>query len=115
MELDELVRGGALPQYTGLQRTALSELEDNDQFPPSVPLTDSGRAKAYLKSEIRAWQLSRIAKRDGHAGHDFGATLNTLRAQIFELAQRLMADGQMTESARRQLNALLEQSHRAQA
>ena len=63
-KLQKLIRKSELPQYTGLRRTTISELIADGKFPKPVPLTDEGRAQAWLESEVMAWQAVRIAKRD---------------------------------------------------
>jgi prophage regulatory protein len=62
-ELQELIRLADLPRFTGLQRTAIAELIKAGQFPKPIKLSDSGRAVAWVASEIAAWQAKRIAKR----------------------------------------------------
>jgi prophage regulatory protein len=61
--LSRMIRLADLPQYVGLRRTQISELIKSNQFPKPISLNDTGRAKAWLESEIRDWQNSRIAKR----------------------------------------------------
>ena len=67
-ELRQVIRRKSLPQYTGLQRTAIDELlsKPEPEFPEPVPLTDSGRAKAWFSDELALWQCWRQAKRDRH-------------------------------------------------
>ena len=61
--LPRLVRLADLPQYVGLKRTQISELVKSGEFPKPIQLSDAGRAKAWLESEIRDWQNRRLAKR----------------------------------------------------
>lgn len=62
--LNRLIRLAELPLYVGLQRTQIAYLIDIGEFPRPVPLSDSGRAVAWLESDIIAWQGQRVAKRD---------------------------------------------------
>lgn len=61
---DRIVRAGDLSAFVGLKRTQLAVLIENGEFPAPVPLSDHGRAIGFLESEVRRWQLERIAKRD---------------------------------------------------
>jgi prophage regulatory protein len=63
-KLQKLIRKADLPDYTGLQRTTIAELIKDGKFPKPIPLTDEGRARAWLESEVLAWQARRIAQRD---------------------------------------------------
>ena len=62
--LNRLIRLSELPLYVGLRRTQIGELIKAGQFPSPIPLSDSGRAVAWLEADIVAWQASRLAKRD---------------------------------------------------
>jgi prophage regulatory protein len=53
-----------LPQFVGLQRTQIAELIKADKFPKPIPLSESGRAVAWLEADLIAWQASRIAARN---------------------------------------------------
>jgi prophage regulatory protein len=50
--------------YVGLRRTQIAELIKCGQFPKPIPLSDTGRAVAWLEADLVAWQASRLAKRD---------------------------------------------------
>jgi predicted DNA-binding transcriptional regulator AlpA len=63
--LNRLIRETELPAYAGLRRTQIAELIKAGEFPAPIALSDAGRAKAWVESELVAWQLSRIAKRGG--------------------------------------------------
>jgi len=65
LPLPRLIRLADLPQYVGLRRTQIGELVKRKEFPAPIQLSDTGRAKAWLESEVRTWQLARIAKRRG--------------------------------------------------
>jgi prophage regulatory protein len=64
--LQRFIRLQELPAYVGLKRTQIAELIKAGEFPKPIPISDSGRAVAWLESEVLAWQAKRIAKR--HAG-----------------------------------------------
>jgi prophage regulatory protein len=65
--LNRLYRLRDLPQFVGLRRTQISELIKAGQFPKPIPLSDSGRAVAWLEDDLIAWQGARIAARDATA------------------------------------------------
>lgn len=52
----------------GVCRQTLANMEARDEFPRSVPLSDSGNRIGYLAHEVDAWLAERIAKRDAAAG-----------------------------------------------
>jgi prophage regulatory protein len=62
--LYRIVRKHDLPNFVGLQRTAIEEMIAAGDFPRPVPLNDNGRSVGWLEHELIAWQQSRIAKRD---------------------------------------------------
>jgi len=62
-KLQKRIRKADLPAFTGLQRTKIAELIEAGEFPKPIPLSDSGRAVAWLESEVAAWQMRRLAKR----------------------------------------------------
>jgi len=62
--LQRLYRRRDLPAFTGLQRTQIQELIKLGEFPKPVPLTDTGRAVAWLEADLVAWQATRLAKRE---------------------------------------------------
>lgn len=61
-QLNRFLRIRDLPQVTGLRRTTIGHLIKEGEFPKPIPLTDNGRAVAWLESDIIAWQNRRIAK-----------------------------------------------------
>jgi predicted DNA-binding transcriptional regulator AlpA len=63
--LNRLIRERDLPTYAGVRRTVIAELIARGEFPKPIALSDHGRAKAWVESELVAWQLSRMAKRGG--------------------------------------------------
>jgi predicted DNA-binding transcriptional regulator AlpA len=52
--LNRMYRLKELPEFVGLRRTQISELIRIGEFPRPVPLTDSGRAIAWLESDLAA-------------------------------------------------------------
>lgn len=62
--LNRMYRLRELPQFVGLRRTQIGELIKAGQFPRPIPLSDSGRAVAWLESDLLSWQASRIAARN---------------------------------------------------
>jgi len=65
--LNRLYRLKDLPQFVGLRRTQIAELIRAGQFPKPIPLSDTGRAVAWLESDLIAWQHARIAERNSKA------------------------------------------------
>jgi prophage regulatory protein len=63
--LQRMLRKSELPMFVGIQRTVIDEAIKNGEFPKPVPITDGGRAVAWLEDELIAWQAARVAKRDG--------------------------------------------------
>lgn len=61
-QLHKIIRLADLPDYTGLRRTQIEFLIEQGKFPRPVRL--SARRKAWLETEIIAWQQARIAERD---------------------------------------------------
>jgi prophage regulatory protein len=51
----------------GLRRTQIGELIKTGEFPKPVPLSDSGRAIAWLEQDLIAWQNARVAARNAEA------------------------------------------------
>jgi predicted DNA-binding transcriptional regulator AlpA len=65
--LNRIIRQKDADQFCGLRRTRRKELEARGEFPKSVSLSDTGRARGYLESELIEWQQRRVAKRDSAA------------------------------------------------
>lgn len=63
--LEEVIRASDLHKYVGLKRTQVNQMVKAGEFPPPIPVSLHGRAKVWLKSEVRAWQLRRIAESRG--------------------------------------------------
>jgi prophage regulatory protein len=63
--LNRLYRLREVEQFAGLKRTQIAELIKAGEFPKPIPLSDSGRAVAWLEHELIAWQTARIATREG--------------------------------------------------
>jgi len=58
-----VIRRADLFQFVGLKKTQIDELVKRREFPAPISLSDNGRAKAWLESEILEWQQNRLAKR----------------------------------------------------
>jgi prophage regulatory protein len=65
--LNRMFRLRDLPQFVGLRRTQIGELIKSGEFPKPVPLSDGGRAVAWLETDLIAWQNARIAVRNAVA------------------------------------------------
>jgi prophage regulatory protein len=61
-ELNRILRKKNLPQFTGLQRTAIDDLTRVGSFPKPIPL--GKRSVGWLESELLDWQRARVAERD---------------------------------------------------
>lgn len=61
--LNRLFRPRDLPEFVGLRRTQIGELIKTGEFPKPIPLSDTGRAVAWLEADLVAWQMRRIAAR----------------------------------------------------
>jgi prophage regulatory protein len=66
-QLEPLLRRPELKKFVGLKNTQLDLLIKAGDFPAPIKLSDGGRAVAWLESEVRAWQASRIAARNHKA------------------------------------------------
>jgi prophage regulatory protein len=62
-QIERFYRLAAVETITGVRRTKINEMIAAGAFPRPVPLSDGGRAIAWLESELIAWQCARIAKR----------------------------------------------------
>jgi prophage regulatory protein len=65
--LSRMFRLADLPQFVGLRRTQIGELIKAGEFPKPIPLSDGGRAVAWLEADLIAWQNARIAARNAEA------------------------------------------------
>jgi predicted DNA-binding transcriptional regulator AlpA len=50
--------------FIGLGATQFSKYVRDGVLPQPITLTDDGRAVAWIKTELEAWLLARVAKRD---------------------------------------------------
>jgi prophage regulatory protein len=62
--LTRLYRLADLPPVVGLKRTQIAKLIELGEFPKPIPLSNSGRAIAWLESDLLAWQNARISIRN---------------------------------------------------
>lgn len=67
-QISRIIRERDVDAYCGLKRTQRAELIRRGEFPTPIPLSDNGRARGYLESELISWQQRRIARRDAKAG-----------------------------------------------
>lgn len=49
---------------TGLSKSSIYDLMAQGSFPQTIRLSDSGRAVAFIESEVDAWMAERIAARN---------------------------------------------------
>lgn len=63
-QLDRMLRLHDVEDVTGVKRTAIAEMIERGEFPRPVFLSDGGRAKAWLESELLDWQKQRVAARE---------------------------------------------------
>ena len=62
--LNRMFRLRELPEFVGLRRTQISELIKAGEFPKPIPLSDSGRAVAWLEADLITSQKALIAARN---------------------------------------------------
>jgi predicted DNA-binding transcriptional regulator AlpA len=62
-QLSRIIREAELPAYTGLKKSQINNMIEAGEFPAPIRLTESGRAKGWLETEITQWQLRRAAAR----------------------------------------------------
>jgi prophage regulatory protein len=65
--LNRVYRLAELPKFVGLRRTQIAEMIKAGAFPKPIPLSDGGRAVAWLEADLIAWQHGRIAARNATA------------------------------------------------
>lgn len=56
-------RRKAVEQITGLSKSSLYKQITLGSFPAPVPLTNNGKAVAWLSTEVNVWMQSRIQQR----------------------------------------------------
>lgn len=80
--LRRLIRKPEVRTITGLSDSEISRQIRAGEFPAPVPLSEKGRAVAWLESEVQEFVESRIAKRGEHADRraDLGKRLADARA-----------------------------------
>ena len=66
--LNRIIRERDVDEYCGLGRTQRAELIRRGEFPKPVRLSDTGRARGYLESELIEWQRRRAAERNLNSG-----------------------------------------------
>lgn len=60
--LNRFVRRDEVMRFCGLKQTALQDMLAKGEFPQPIKLNDTGRAVAWLESDLREWQNARILK-----------------------------------------------------
>jgi len=66
--LNRIIRERDVDAYCGLKRTQRAELIRRGKFPKPFRISDDGRARGYLESELIEWQRARVAERDQEEG-----------------------------------------------
>jgi predicted DNA-binding transcriptional regulator AlpA len=64
MRLGPIMRKPEALNFTGFCETVFDEKVELGEIAPPIKLSDDGRAKAWLRSEMEAWLQKRIAARD---------------------------------------------------
>jgi predicted DNA-binding transcriptional regulator AlpA len=59
-----VLRKAEAMEFVGLRKTQFEEKVLNGELPAPIKISDSGRAVAWLRTELEAWLASRIEKRD---------------------------------------------------
>jgi prophage regulatory protein len=77
--LETFCRLRQVETLVGLKKTQIGELIKRGEFPKPIALSDSGRAIAWLESELAVWQASRIAKRATEPRRDKMAVARAMR------------------------------------
>jgi predicted DNA-binding transcriptional regulator AlpA len=67
MNPDRVIREKDLRAYDGLGPSQRDKYIEDGNYPPPVKLSNGGRAKAWLGSEVTGYQRWRKAVRDGTA------------------------------------------------
>lgn len=62
--VNRIIRERDVDAYCGLKRTQRAELVRRREFPAPISLSDGGRARGYLESELLEWQRRRLTKRE---------------------------------------------------
>ena len=62
--LNRIIRERDLFAFTGLRKTQVATLIRAGEFPKPIKLTETGRAKGWLESELLDWQAKRLAQRE---------------------------------------------------
>ena len=62
--LNRIIRERDLFAFTGLRKTQVATLIRAGEFPKPIKLTETGRAKGWLESELLNWQAKRLAQRE---------------------------------------------------
>jgi predicted DNA-binding transcriptional regulator AlpA len=63
-KLSRIIRKHKLPEYVGVERSAIEDMIEANEFPSPIKVNNSGRILGWLEDEIIAWQQSRRKLRD---------------------------------------------------
>jgi predicted DNA-binding transcriptional regulator AlpA len=63
-KLSRIIRKDKLPEFTGLERSAIEAMIEAGEFPRPIKLNDAGRSIGWLEEELVDWQQWRRALRD---------------------------------------------------
>jgi len=70
MSKDQLIRITGVKSLTGISKSYIYQLCQEDRFPKPVSLVPGGTSVAWVESEVKSWISSRIAARDGGASNE---------------------------------------------
>lgn len=68
--MQQLLRIPEVLRQTGLKRSTLYAALAKNEFPKPLKLNSSGRAVAFLQSEVDSWIEQRVQQRDKGAQHE---------------------------------------------
>jgi len=64
MSKDQLIRITGVKSLTGISKSYIYQLCQEDRFPKPVALISGGTSVAWVASEVQSWIDQRIAERD---------------------------------------------------
>ena len=70
MSKDQLIRITGVKNLTGISKSYIYQLCQEDRFPMPVKLVPGGTSVAWVASEVQDWIDARIAERDGGAANE---------------------------------------------
>jgi predicted DNA-binding transcriptional regulator AlpA len=63
-KLSRIIRKDELPEYVGVERSAIEAMIEATEFPRPIKVNNSGRTLGWLEDEIIQWQQDRRTLRD---------------------------------------------------